>query len=415
VTWAHDLFQRKQKEGAEMITRHLLRWRILGLVVVTGVLSGCDSTPPVAETPPPLVSVSQPLVREVVDYDDYEGRIAAIPIIDVRARVRGHLIKINFQDGQVVKEGDPLFEIDPRPYEAELDGAESQKAAAEAAHKLARATADRDRKLVSTGAVSRQDLDISTGKEAVSQAEVRKAEAAIGRVKLDLEYTKIKAPITGKISRAQVDVGNLVNAGGGETLLTTITSVDPMYVYFDVDERSLLRYRQHFRKPTKEGEPEPSVKDLKIPVNVGLEGEEGYPHKGVIDFADNRVNPSTGTIQVRGVLPNSKRILDAGMRARLRVPVTDPQKSLLVTERAVGTDQGRKFLYVVNDQNFVERRDVKLGRLSDGLQVVQAGVNPGDRVVVNGLQRVRDGAKVEPKLISMPGAPAGPTDQGSKN
>src|SRR5207244_2621371 len=151
-----------------------------------------------------------------------------------------------------------------------------------------------------------------------------------------------KAPITGKISRAQVDVGNLVNAGGGETLLTTITSVDPMYVYFDVDERALLRYKQHFRKPTKEGEPEPSVKDLKIPVLAGLEGEEGYPHKGVIDFADNRVNPSTGTIQVRGVLPNPKRILDAGMRARVRVPVSDPRKAVMVTERAVGTDQRRK-------------------------------------------------------------------------
>jgi RND family efflux transporter MFP subunit len=415
VTWAHDLFQRKQKEGAEMITRHLLLWHILGLVVVTGVVSGCDSTPPVAETPPPLVSVSHPLVREVVDYDDYEGRIAAIPIIEVRARVRGHLIKINFEDGQIVKKDSLLFEIDPRPYQAELDGAESQKAAAEAAHKLARATADRDRKLVSTGAVSRQDLDISTGKEAVSQAEVRKAEAAIGRVKLDLEYTKIAAPITGKIGRAQVDVGNLVNAGGGDTLLTTIVSVDPMYVYFDVDERALLRYKTHFRKPTKEGEPEPSVKDLKIPVNLGLEGEEGYPHKGVIDFADNRVNPSTGTIQVRGVLANPKRTLDAGMRARLRVPVSDPEKSLMVTERAIGTDQGRKFVYVVNDQNVVERRDVKLERLSDGLQVIGGGVKLEEWVIVNGIQRVREGTKVEPKRIPMPGAPAEPGNQGAKS
>jgi RND family efflux transporter MFP subunit len=398
-----------------MIARHSLPWSIGGLVVLAAVLSGCDTTPPVAETPPPPVSVSQPLLREVIDYDDYEGRIAAIPTIEVRARVRGHLIKINFQDGQMVKEGDLLFEIDPRPYKADLDGAESQKAAAEASHRLARATAERDRRLAATGAVSRQDLDVSLGKEAVSLADVRKAEAAIGRVKLDLDYTKITAPITGKAGRAQVDVGNLVNTGGGETLLTTIASVDPMYVYFDVPERALLRYRQHFRKSPNSSGAEPSVKDLKIPVHVGLEGEEGYPRKGVIDFADNRVNPGTGTIQVRGVLDNPKRILDAGMRARVRVPVSDPHKALMVTERAVGTDQGRKFVYVVNDQNVVERRDVRLDRLSDGLQVVREGVKPEDWVIVNGIQRVRDGAKVEPKRVSMPGAPAEQTNLGSKN
>src|SRR5262249_32963311 len=170
--------------------------------------------------------------------------------------------------------------------------------------------------------------------------DVYKAEAAVKEAQLNVDFTKITAPVSGKISRTQVDLGNLVNAGGGETLLTTLVTVDPMYVYFDVPERSLLRYRQHFRKGQNQGGAEPSVKDLKIPVDVALEGEEGYPHQGVIDFADNRVNPSTGTIQVRGVLPNAKRILDAGMRARVRIPVSDPHKSLLVTERAIGTHQG---------------------------------------------------------------------------
>src|SRR5262249_25604323 len=192
-------------------------------------------------------------------------------------------------------------------------------------------------------------------------------------------------------------------------------SVEPMYVYFDVDERALLRYRQYFRKGRGEGGAEPSVKELKIPVHVALEGEEGYPHQGVIDFADNRVNPGTGTIQVRGVLPNANRILDAGMRARVRIPVSDPHKSLLVTERAIGTDQGRKFVYVVNDQNVVERRDVRLDRVSDGLQVVREGVKPEDWVVVNGIRGVRDGAKVEPKRGRMPGAAANQTDRGSKS
>jgi multidrug efflux system membrane fusion protein len=398
-----------------MIGRHPLLWRTLGLVVLTGVLSGCDSSPPVAETPPPPVSVSQPLVREVIDYDDYEGRIAAVETVEVRARVRGHLVKVNFQDGQIVKEGDLLFEIDPRPYQAALDGAQAQLAGAEAALDLAKKEYERAASLLRSRAASREEVDVWVGKQGVAKADRLKAQAAVEEAQLDLDFAKIAAPIRGKTSRTQVTIGNLVNAGGGETLLTTIASVDPMYVYFDVDERALLRYRQHFRKDPNEGGAEPSVKDLKIPVHVALEGEEGYPHEGLIDFADNRVNPSTGTIQVRGVLPNAKRILDAGMRARVRVPVSDPHKSLLITERAVGTDQGRKFVYVVNDQNVAERRDVKLGRLSDGLQVVREGLKPEDWVIVNGIQRVRDGAKVEPKRISMPGAPAEQTNQGPKN
>jgi multidrug efflux system membrane fusion protein len=391
-----------------MTGRHSILWRAGGLVILTSALSGCDSTPPVAETPPPAVSVSQPLVREVIDHDDYEGRIAAVETVDVGARVRGHLMKVNFQDGQVVKKGDLLFDIDPRPYKASLDAAEAQKAAAEAALDLAKKEYARVSKLVRQNAASREELDVWIGKQGVATADRLKALAEVEQAQLDLNFTKITAPIAGKTSRTQVTAGNLVNTRGGETLLTTIVSVDPMYVYFDVDERALLRYRREFRKDPKEGGPEPSVKDLKIPVYVGLEGEAGYPHHGVIDFGDNRVNPSTGTIQIRGVLPNPKRVLDAGMRARVRVPVSDPHKAVMITERAVGTDQGRKFVYVVNDQNVAERRDVKLDRLSDGLQVVAEGLKPEDWVVVNGIQRVRDQAKVEPKRVAMPGAPSAP-------
>jgi multidrug efflux system membrane fusion protein len=184
-----------------------------------------------------------------------------------------------------------------------------------------------------------------------------------------------------------------------------------MQVYFDVDERSLLRYRQQLRKEPAASGQQTAFKDLKIPVSVGLDGEDGFPHQGVLDFADNRVNPSTGTIQVRGVLPNPKRILGAGMRARVRIPVGDAHKALLVTERAVGNDQGRKFLYVVNDQDVVERRDVKLDRVSDGMQVIKDGLKPEDWVIVNGIQRVRDAMKVAPKRSPMPGS--GATSNGS--
>jgi RND family efflux transporter MFP subunit len=369
----------------------------------------------VAETPPPPVSVSQPLVHEVIDHDDYEGRIGAVETVEVRARVRGHLVKVDFQDGQMVKKDDLLFEIDPRTYQAALEATEAQKAAGEASLKFAKAEYERSRTLVAKNAGTREELDVWTSKQAIAKADIQKAEASIAEAKLNLDFTKITAPINGKTSRTQATVGNLVNAGNGETLLTTIVSVDPMYVYFDVDERALLRYRKQFHKGPMEGGAEPSVKDLKIPVYVGLEGEAGFPNKGVIDFADNRVNPSTGTIQVRGVLPNTKRILDAGMRARVRVPVSDPHKALMITERAVGTDQDRKFVYVVNDQNVVERRDINLGRLSDGMQVVPEGLKPDEWVIVNGIQRVRDGVKVEPKRIPMPGAPAEQITQKTKS
>jgi len=385
------------------------------LLVFASLIVGCGpNQPPVMETPPPPVSVSQPLVRNVTDYDDYEGRIAAVKMVEVRSRVRGHLLKVNFEDGQMVKIGDPLFEIDPRTYKAALDAAEAQKKAAEANLQFTRGEVARYQGLVAKGAAAREELEMWVGKQAIAAADVGKGQAMVEQAKLDVDFTKILAPTAGKTSRTQVTEGNLVNAGGGETLLTTITSVDPMYVYFDVDERALLRYRRQFRKEPDQGGAEPTLKELKIPVQVALDRDEGYPHKGVIDFADNRVNPSTGTIQVRGVLSNARRILDAGLRARVRIPVGDPHKAVQITERAIGTDQGRKFVYVVNDQNVVERRDVKLDRLSDGLQVVREGVKPEDWVIVNGIQRVRDGAKVEPMHVPMPGAPANPADKEPK-
>jgi RND family efflux transporter MFP subunit len=324
----------------------------------------------------------------------------------VRARARGYLVKVNFEAGQMVKAGGLLYEIDPKPYQVTLEGTEAVKLAADASLEFARSEYNRIRMLGGKGAASREEVEVWASKQVVAQGEVAKAKAAVDRAKLDLGFTTVKSPITGKISRTQVTVGNLVNAGGGETLLTTVVTVDPMYVYFDVNERALLRYRAQFRKGKKEDGPLPPLKDLKIPVEVALEGEEGYPHHGTLDFADNQVKSSTGTIEVRGVLPNPKRDLDAGMRARIRIPVSDPHEVLMVTERAVGNDQGRKFLYVVNDQNLVERRDVKLGRVIDGMQVIPEGLKREDWVIVNGIQRVRDGMKVDPKRGPMPGAPA---------
>ena len=240
----------------------------------------------------------------------------AAELVEVRSRVRGHLQKVYFQDGQKVKKGDPLFDLDPRPFEAELEAAKAQMAAAEAGYKLAASEFKRSKYLASKNAASDREADVWEAKQDVAQADKLKAEATIKQVKQNLDYAHITAEQDGRISRTCVDVGNLVNAGGGETHLATIVATDPMYVYFDVDERSLIRYRRDFAKTAKPDEPRPSVKELKIPVQVALEGETGFPHKGVIDFADNRVNPSTGTIQVRGVLANTGGLFTDGMRPR---------------------------------------------------------------------------------------------------
>ncbi len=381
-----------------------------GFFVLATMLLGCNNSPPVAETPPPPVTVSQPVLKEITDYGDYEGRIAAVEFVEVRARVRGELVKVCFKQGQTVEEGDPLFEIDPKPYQTALDAAKAQKASADASLELAKKEYARIAGLVRSNAASREELDVWSAKQLTARADQMKAEAEVTRANLDLNYCKVDAPIDGRTSKPNVTEGNLVNAGGGETLLTTITSVDPMYVEFDVDERALLHYREVYKAKlkVKEGAPEPAVKDLKIPVSVGLEGEKGYPHQGMLVFSDNRVNPSTGTILVRGELPNKDRKLSDGMRARVRVLIGDPHKVLMITERAIGNDQGRKFVYIVNDKNETVRREVTLGKVADGMQIILDGLTPEDQVIVNGIQRVREGVKVDPKKPETPSAAAEP-------
>lgn len=395
--------------------RHLC-WSGMLLLIVS-IQTGCDSAIPVVEVPPPTVSVSKPIVdNKFIDYDTYEGRIASIPMVEVRARVRGHLVKVTFQDGQMVKEGDLLFEIDPRTYQAHLELAKAKVQQAKADVEFRKNDLARNKEVAKTpGAISKQDLDLSESAVKVAEATLAAAKAAQDSAQLDVDYSKVTAPINGRISRSQVDVGNLVNAGGGETLLTTIVTVDPIYVYFDVDERSLLRYRRDFAKKRSTEQTTPAIKDLQIPIAVGLEGEQGFPHKGVIDFADNQVNPSTGTLQVRGRVGNPDGLLGVGMRARVQISMTEPRKALLVTERAVATDQSLRYVYVVNKDNKVERRDVKLGRTRDGLQVVTEGLKPDELVIVNGIQRVRDGMKVDPQIVPMPGAPGESTKQTTKS
>jgi RND family efflux transporter MFP subunit len=344
------------------------------------------------------VTVSRPIEREVVDYNSFTGRTAAVESVEIRARVSGYLDKIHFREGSEVKQGDLLFEIDPRPYRTALDQAKGNLASAEARLKRQDADVARAEQLVSTNAISRQDYDLAVGDRGETAASLQALRAAVERANLDLEFAKINAPISGRIDRALVTVGNLVAADS--TVLTTIVSLDPIYAYFDSDEATVLDYRQLIRE-----EKAISAEEAKLPVYVGLANEQGYPHEGVIDFVSNQLNPGTGTLRVRGVFSNEHRILSPGLFVRVRVPIGSPRRALLVTERALDTDQGQKILYVINDKNVVASRPVRIGALHDGLRIIEEGLHPQDGVIVNGLQYVRPGATVEPTLVDMPPSP----------
>jgi RND family efflux transporter MFP subunit len=347
------------------------------------------------------VTVSYPVERDVTDYADFTARIAAVDSVEVRAHVWGYLKKVNFKEGALVKKGDVLFKIDPRPYQAVYDSALAQIKLNEAQLKQAIADNARGREIAKTpGAISQQDLDKYAAAEATAEAAVAFAKATAESARLNLEFTDVVAPVDGRVSRYVVTVGNLVQAGdqGGGTLLTTIMSVDPMYANLDMDERTVQRVAQLIRGNSTE-----VALDTGWPVALGLATEEGFPHQGKINFMDNQVNPKTGTLRVRGVFPNKDEALSPGFFARVRVPIGSPHKALLVSDRAIDNDQGQKILYVANAKNEVVSRPIRMGALHHGLRVITEGLQPDDRVIVNGLQQVRPGITVEPKLVEMPG------------
>jgi RND family efflux transporter MFP subunit len=375
---------------------------VLGLCL--GV-AGCARAPvgaPAAE--PVSVPVSHPVERYVTDYADFTARTAAVDSVDVKAHVWGYLDKVNFQEGALVKAGDVLCEIDPRTYRAALDQAVGNLAQLEA--RLERLNADlaRGRRMLASRAIGQEEYDKIAGDRGEAAASHAALKAALERAQLDLGYTKVIAPVSGRVSRYVVTVGNLIQAGdqNGGTLLTTIVSVDPMYAYFDVDEHTALRVWQLAREGKSS-----SLRDGGYPVSLGLANEEGHPHQGTINFVDNQVNPRTGTIRVRGVFPNKQEHLLPGFFARVRVPIGRAHKALLVSDRALDADQGQKVLYVVNGKNEVVSRPVRLGALHEGLREITDGLKPGERVIVSGLQQVRPGATVEPKPVPMPAPEVG--------
>lgn len=396
----------KKGRASNRMARKLMNGRLLGwnralpaagLLALAALLPGCVKEPPgPAKAPPPEVLVSTPVTGEITDFEDFTGRTQAVRTVEVRARVTGYLDKVNFKDGIEVEEGDLLFVIDPRPYRAELNRTEALLVQTEARTKRLEADFRRAKATFNRGAISREEFDAKASDYAEASAAVGSARANRDLAALNLDFTRVIAPISGRISRRMVDEGNLVQAD--VTALTSIVSVDPMYVYFDIDERTLLRIRRLIR----EGKVH-SRTEAEVPVMAALADEEDFPHEGMIDFSDNQVDPSTGTLRVRAVIPNpangdgKARVLSPGLFIRVRLPIGNPRKALLVAEQAMGTDQGRKFVYVVNDQDEVTYRPVKTGTLDHGMRVIEEGLTLEDRVVVTGLQRIRPGAKVVPK------------------
>jgi len=373
---------------------------LIGVLPAVGAVSlaGCTASAPAVDPPaPPEVTVSKPVTREVTDYFEFPGETAAVKEVQVRARVTGYIVKVAFEDGQEVKEGDLLFEIDPRPYQAALDRAVGELARLHALLDKAQTDLSRSERLRPSGAVSQDEYEQHVAQLAVHLASIQTAEAAIREARLNLEFTRVVSPINGRVSRARIREGNLVQAGQGDgTVLTTLVTVSPIYVYFHIEEPALLRYVSLDWRSGRERLPS-LMKDLKIPVEIGLANEEGFPHAGTLDFLDNKVDRETGTICARGVFDNAKQYLTPGLYVRVRLPFGKPHQALLVSERAIGTDQRQKYVWTVNEENVVEYRRIKVGSLRNGLRVIEDGLKPSDRIIVKGLQRVRPGMTVTPK------------------
>jgi membrane fusion protein, multidrug efflux system len=374
------------------------------IAVLAGALAGCgDTAPPPAAVGPPSVTVAQPTKRTVTDWDEFTGRFEAVEEVQVRARVGGFVTSVEFRDGAFVRTGDLLYVIDSRPFEAVAEQADGQLSDARAKAELARRELDRALTLNQTQAVSDAIVDQRRQALQAAKAAQMQAEGALKAAQLNIEFTHVIAPIGGRVGRHLVSVGNLVQGSdSSSTLLTSIVSLDPIYVYFDMDEATYLKYNRLYFEGKR-----PSSRENPNPVQVALTGETKPSHDGKVDFLDNRLDVSTGTLRGRAVIPNKDFSILPGQFGRVRLIGSAPYEALLLPDTAIATDQSRKIVFVVGDGDIVEARPVTLGPLDDGLRVIREGLKPEDRVVVEGLQRARVGAKVAPHP-----APAAPT--GSK-
>ena len=380
--------------------------RLLAVLALLWTLAACESKRnEFVEPPPPKVTVAQPVQQEVIEYLNFTGNTRAVEEVEIRARVAGFLQSMHFAPGTRVDLKDLLFVIDPREYQAEYNAAKAELTAAKAQHHRAVIEYERAKRVFDKGAGRETDVVTWQGERDVALAAIERAKAKLERANLNLSYTKVTSPISGRVSRNKVDIGNLVGEGEA-TLLTTVSRYDPMYAYFNLNENDLLRvmsmYRERITQKGINPDTDPDSK-AEIPIFLALANEEGYPHEGIVDFAESGVDATTGTMQIRGVFPNSGtvKVLIPGLFARLRLPIGKQENALLVTERAIGADQGGTYLLTVNNENKVEKRMIRQGQLVDGLRVIEEGLQPCEWVIVKGVQRARPGAKVDPEKIDM--------------
>lgn len=393
------------------MTRHPLVFQVLrpaflallsALVIIP--LAGCDSRNAFVPPPAPKVTVAPPKVGPVIDYMEFTGTIAPVESVDITARVTGVLRTAQFRDGTMVRKGDPLFLIEPEPFQAALQRAEAELEVQRAALDRAETELARSRKLLSEKAGSEADVVRWQQQRDSSKAGISRANAQIETARIDLGYTRITAPFDGQMTRRLVDPGNVVGPGA-VTKLATIVRRDQVHVYFNINERDLLRLMGDKPKNGKTGAPP------ELALEMALADENGFPHAGRLDYADPTVDPSTGTLLLRGIFPNTGGRLVPGLYARIRVAMGKREGTLLVPERALGQDQAGSYVIVINAQNVAEQRPVKLGALQDGYRVVEKGLEAQDRVVVNGVQRARPGSPVDPVAAD---AAAPGTGQGGK-
>jgi membrane fusion protein, multidrug efflux system len=357
---------------------------LLLLTALAGCVAGeAQNAPAVPQAPE--VTAAEVAVRDVRDWADFTGRLQAVESVEVRARVGGYVESVHFIEGSRVEDGDLLFQIDPRPFKAEADRLVAERERKEAQLELARSYRERAERLLARNATSQEELEQFTADAAVAEAELAAVQAALEAAELNLSFTRVTAPIAGRVSNAVVTAGNLVDSS---TLLTTLVSDDPVHVYFDIDEHTYLEHVQH-------------TGDAHAAAYVGLINEAGYPHAARLDFVDNQVDPDHGTIRARAVLDNPDGRFTPGLFARLKLVSPKRYRAALIDDRAIGSDLGRKFVFVIDERNTVQYRAVEIGPVVDGLRVVTSGLRSGDVVIVNGLQRVRPGVTVAATKVAM--------------
>src|SRR6266851_2203779 len=375
-----------------------LRLAIAFVALALPLLTGCKRVIAPQAPPPATVTVSQPLQREVIRWDQYSGYLSSPKTVTVSARVSGLVEEAPFQEGAIVHAGDLLFRIDPRPFQADVDSKKAAVAQAKAMADKTKADFARSTQLLHAEVIARADYDNTKASYGQAAASLSAANAALETSRLNLEWTEVRAPITGRVSRMNVTVGNLVNGGSGQTTaLTTIVSIDPLYSYINVPESAALRYQELALQEQKS-----SVAGANVACSLQLENETSFPHQGVIDFVDNQVDVNTGTVQIRCVFPNPTTIMTPGLFTLTRIPASDRYQALLIPDAAVNSDQDECYLLIVGANNVVQQRPVKLGALFGTLRSITDGLKPGEKVIVNGMQSAQSGAKVIPHEVAVP-------------